>query len=82
LLRKKDKRFEKDVEKLPHKGVLPVEGPIKPLDNQLAEQKLHFVMVCILSQLSGKKHLADTFNCNLPKNSILDYHVILDNDSL
>lgn len=82
MLGKEDERFEEYVEKLPHERVLPVEGAVKPLNDQLAEKELHLVVVCILCELPGEQHLADSLNGDLPENSVLGYHVVLHDDPL
>jgi hypothetical protein len=82
LLGKEDERFEEYVEELPHQGVLPVEGAVKPLNDQLAEKELHFIVVRILCEFPGEQHLADALNGDLPEDTVLGYHIVLHDDPL
>jgi hypothetical protein len=77
LLRKEHKGLEKDIEDLSHERVLPVEGLIEPLYDQLADEKLHLIVVRILCQLAREEHLADTLDSDLTQDTILDYHIVL-----
>lgn len=67
---------------MPHQGVLPVEGAVEPLDDELAEEELHLVVVRILRQLPGEKHLADALNGDLPEDAVLGHHVVLHDNPL
>ena len=45
LVREQDKGLEECVENLPYEGVLAIIFLVKPLYNQVRQQKLHFLLI-------------------------------------
>jgi hypothetical protein len=82
LLRKKYKTLEKLIQYLTHKRILPIESPIEPLNDQLAQKKFHLIMICILSEFSWEKHFTNTFDSNLSEDAIFYHHVVFNYNSL
>ena len=83
MLRKQDEGLEEDVEDLADERVLPVEGLVEPLDDELADEELHLVVVRVLGQqLPREEHLADALEGDLAQDSMLDHEVVLEDDTL
>ena len=56
--------------------------PVKPLDDELSQKKLDLGLFGVLCKLPREEHLADAFDCDLSKDSILYDHIVLNDDAV